>query len=272
MVQSLNIPAFRSSFRVLLFQRSLLRPHFQVSDINEINFKALKAAGCKKIVFDKDNCITAPYEQAVFPSIKKGWSECLKTFGAENIAIFSNSAGSSDDAPDFNDAKSLQSKLDVKVITHGTKKPSGGNTVIDQLNAQPNEIAFVGDRVLTDVVFGNENGFLTIHTQPLSLKNDNVFAIQIRKVENWLIKKSYSSSRASNPRRRQGGTLQPPPFIASLIGTIKHQFSQIKSDREQERKKDDGNDDRRVKGNAKEPPYHPLQKAAVVKFLTYSKM
>ena len=122
MVQSLNIPALRSSFRVLLFQRSLLRPHFQVNSINEINFKALKAAGCKKIVFDKDNCITAPYEKTVFPSLQKGWNECVKTFGAENIAIFSNSAGSSDDAPEFKDALALQSTLDgVKVITHGTK-------------------------------------------------------------------------------------------------------------------------------------------------------
>lgn len=48
------------------------------------------------------------------------------------------------------------------------------------------ELCFVGDRLLTDVVFGNLHGMLTVHTQPLTLKGDNrpaaVFRFLERKV------------------------------------------------------------------------------------------
>lgn len=44
----------------------------------------------------------------------------------------------------------------------------------------------MGDRLLTDVVFGNLHGMLTVHTQPLTLKGDNrpaaVFRFLERKV------------------------------------------------------------------------------------------
>ena len=38
----------------------------------------------------------------------------------------------------------------------------------------------VGDRLLTDVVFGNLHGMLTVHTQPLTLEGDNKVARAIR--------------------------------------------------------------------------------------------
>lgn len=51
---------------------------------------------------------------------------------------------------------------------------------------QLDELCFVGDRLLTDVVFGNLHGMLTVHTQPLTLKGDNrpaaIFRFLERKV------------------------------------------------------------------------------------------
>lgn len=48
------------------------------------------------------------------------------------------------------------------------------------------ELCFVGDRLLTDVVFGNLHGMFTVHTRPLTLKGDNrpaaIFRFLERKV------------------------------------------------------------------------------------------
>jgi len=49
----------------------------------------------------------------------------------------------------------------------------------------------VGDRLLTDVVFGNLHGMLTVHILPLCTgkenKNDNTIAKVIRSVENKIM-------------------------------------------------------------------------------------
>lgn len=53
----------------------------------------------------------------------------------------------------------------------------------------PKRVAFIGDRVLTDMVLANEAGFMSILIdEPLTLKNDNRFAIITRKLEKKLIK------------------------------------------------------------------------------------
>lgn len=54
------------------------------------------------------------------------------------------------------------------------------------LQVRLDELCFVGDRLLTDVVFGNLHGMLTVHTRPLTLEGDNrpaaVFRFLERKV------------------------------------------------------------------------------------------
>ena len=54
------------------------------------------------------------------------------------------------------------------------------------LQVRLDELCFVGDRLLTDVVFGNLHGMLTVHTRPLTLKGDNrpaaIFRFLERKV------------------------------------------------------------------------------------------
>lgn len=104
-------------------------------------------------------------------------------FGPGRVAIFSNSAGacflstptspagqhasrprrprllagSSDDAS-FADARRLSSALGLPVVEHGTKKPAGADALFSHLGHRGREVAFVGDRVLTDIVFGNLHG------------------------------------------------------------------------------------------------------------------
>ena len=55
----------------------------------------------------------------------------------------------------------------------------------------PAQLCMVGDRLLTDVVFGNLHGMLTVHILPLCTgkenKNDNTVAKVVRTVENKIM-------------------------------------------------------------------------------------
>lgn len=52
-----------------------------LTDINSVDFAALKKAGIKGVVFDKDNCLTSPYESTVHPQIKDAVDSCRTVFG-----------------------------------------------------------------------------------------------------------------------------------------------------------------------------------------------
>ncbi|KAG0239183.1 hypothetical protein BGW41_007874 [Actinomortierella wolfii] len=155
MVQSFNLQGIVQAFRVVANPR-LMIPNLVVADIRNINFGELHKAGIKAVAFDKDNCLTRPYSNDLYPPFEEAWKECKQVY-KDKIVIMSNSAGTPDDK-DF----------------------KGG--------IERNEIAFVGDRALTDVVFGNTNGMFSILTrQVVTEQGDNPMAIRIRHMEHRLL-------------------------------------------------------------------------------------
>ncbi|KAI8638820.1 HAD superfamily phosphatase [Parasitella parasitica] len=136
-------------------------PHIIVDDIRQINFRDLKSqAKIKAIGFDKDNCLTAPYVSTIYPLFKEAWIECKDTFSKEN-------------------AQKLEESLGVAVLRHDQKKPSGGQIFKERLAPIPaDQVAFAGDRILTDILFGNRNGNLTIWTRKIiTEEGDNKAAL-----------------------------------------------------------------------------------------------
>lgn len=145
----LNIPGLLVPFH-LVFNPRLVIPHIVVNgnalgainiswilrssaqeDIRQVDFRALKRAGYKGAVFDKDNCIvrdnllelllkaeirqTLPQQDGLVPELQvrlywralvaalltfrqDSWRECREVFGEGNILIVSNSAGTQSDA------------------------------------------------------------------------------------------------------------------------------------------------------------------------------
>ncbi|CAO3606591.1 unnamed protein product [Mucor hiemalis] len=183
MVQSLNLSGIVNVFRVI-WNPSLAMPHIIVNDIRGIHYSNLKTLGnIKAIGFDKDNCLTAPYVSTIHPPFKDAWNTCEETFSKENVVIVSNSAGTNDDAGH------LEKSLGVTVLRHKEKKPAGGEQFKQFLQPiQPKETAFVGDRILTDIVFGNQNGNLTIWVDNvITEEGDNKAALILRRMEYKLI-------------------------------------------------------------------------------------
>ncbi|KAM9992274.1 hypothetical protein ACTFIY_009731 [Dictyostelium cf. discoideum] len=186
MVQSFNIEAIKCLKHVFL-NRSLIIPHLEVKDIRNINFQSLHDRGFKGVLFDKDNTLTEPYKNEIYNPYKESLNKCLEIFGNDNVVIISNSAGSSDDAPNFEKANQIEKSLGIKVLKHNTKKPDGIDSVKNHFKTDPKNLIMIGDRYLTDILFGNLYGMLTIYTHPITFIGDNFFVKLIRNKERQIV-------------------------------------------------------------------------------------
>ncbi|KAF8886025.1 mitochondrial PGP phosphatase-domain-containing protein [Infundibulicybe gibba] len=165
----LNIPGLLVPFHLLINPRLIL-PHLTIQDVRQLDFQALKRAGYRGAVFDKDNCLTLPHKDGLVPELET-WIECLETFGPGNVLVVSNSAGSRDD-PGGLQAESVSHALGAPVLHHASPKPaySCAALISRYFAALPrplraDELVVVGDRVFTDVVLANrmrdrKRGFL----------------------------------------------------------------------------------------------------------------
>ena len=178
--------------------------HFTACNLfmnTDVNYQALRDhCGVKAVMFDKDNTLTAPYENDLHPRARVGLQAALDVFGRENVAILSNSAGTDDD-PGFVDGKEIEEALGIAVIKHSDKKPGGLDEVMQHFPniSDPSQLCMVGDRLLTDVVFGNLHGMLTVHILPLCSgkenRRDNKVAKVVRIIENKIMYGSWWGGR-----------------------------------------------------------------------------
>jgi phosphatidylglycerophosphatase GEP4 len=202
MVQSINTKAIWT-LATIVRRPSLLVPQLSVATVSDIDYVALREKhGIRAVVYDKDHTLTAPYvDDRIHPAAQRGLSQAEAVFGRSNIAILSNSAGTDDDV-DHVAARTIEASLHIAVIRHAEKKPGGLSEVLRHFNSSsgtaidPRDICIVGDRILTDVVFGNLHGMYTIHTQALPLvvddtsgnhDQDNWTARILRPIENALL-------------------------------------------------------------------------------------
>ncbi|KAI0056141.1 hypothetical protein BV25DRAFT_1814552 [Artomyces pyxidatus] len=141
-----------------LFNPRLLLPSLTVRDIRQLDFAALRRAGYRGAIFDKDNCLTLPHHDKLVPELTDAWAECQDAFGAQNLLIVSNSAGTAKD-PGQLQADSVTHHLRAPVLLHSSPKPSytcaqAVRSYFSSLPSPlaPHELVVVGDRMFTDVV------------------------------------------------------------------------------------------------------------------------
>ncbi|KDO26195.1 HAD superfamily phosphatase [Saprolegnia parasitica CBS 223.65] len=192
MVKGLNLTGVTQFVSAVLKSPKLLVPHLSVKDINDIPFAKLHALGFKGVVFDKDNTLTVPYKREIVPRVQDAVNDCQSVFGYDRVLIFSNSAGSSDDAPAFTHASETEDSLRMKVLCHGTKKPNGIEALTSELQVAPHELVMVGDRYSTDVLFGNSNGMLTIRTEQLDKSGESMLNLTMQAIENSIVGRLYA--------------------------------------------------------------------------------
>ena len=204
MVQWFNWPGIKLFFKVIA-KPELARPSLHVKSINKVHWDTLiKESNIRAVVLDKDNTFAAPYGLKVHSSLENAMEKMIDVFSLNNIAVLSNSAGTLDDI-EYKEAKIVEENTKLKVIIHNEKKPGGGsidvlnhfeqefnakkkkkNKINDDNNNETlkcEEIAMVGDRILTDVVYGNVNNMYTILVDPITEENDDKVAKMMRRLE-----------------------------------------------------------------------------------------
>lgn len=186
--QRFNLQGIVSSVKVVAEEPQLALPHAGVPDIRWVDWSELRKRGFRGVVFDKDNTITVPYVLAHWPPLSPSIQQCKAVFGEDNVAVFSNSAGLLEFDPDGSKARVLEGQIGIKVIRHTMKKPAGNAVEIEKhFGCSASMLVMVGDRHLTDIVYGNRNGFLTILTKPLSVVDEPFIIRQVRKIEECLV-------------------------------------------------------------------------------------
>mmetsp|Transcript_1330 Transcript_1330/g.2156 ORF Transcript_1330/g.2156 Transcript_1330/m.2156 type:complete len:96 (+) Transcript_1330:166-453(+) len=83
--------------------------------------------------------------------------------------------------------------MGIPVIVHKQKKPACLEEVLFHFSqslgtpVQPHEICVVGDRLLTDVVFANRYGLLSVLVSPINAFKDHPIATLLRFMERQLL-------------------------------------------------------------------------------------
>ncbi|KAF5840080.1 mitochondrial PGP phosphatase-domain-containing protein [Dunaliella salina] len=183
--------------------RQLVMPHLSVSTIASINWAALRAAGFKGVVFDKDNTLSQPYAMEVDPRLTASLAECVHEFGGgRSVALYSNSAGLEQYDPQGEEARALEAALGIAVMRHREKKPAGGKEEVEaHFGCEAYELLMVGDRFLTDVVFGNRHGMMTIRPEPLTTQNEPLGVRLARRAENYFVAR-WAAAGVQAPKHR----------------------------------------------------------------------
>ncbi|KGG52363.1 hypothetical protein DI09_181p40 [Mitosporidium daphniae] len=188
--QNFNLDGLLYAFGNIWRLPSLLRPRLVVKDISSITLCMLRDdLKLKGIVFDKDNCLTIPYQDSVDQRVEERVREIAHHF---ECIIVSNGAGGPDD---FATEPRVRYHWHPHFIT-----PSQGCRKLDsnvleaclwrgyQSSIRPDEIAIIGDRLFTDIFMANYSGMVGILTHPLNGGEDPLSVKLVRQLEAFFLK------------------------------------------------------------------------------------
>jgi HAD superfamily phosphatase (TIGR01668 family) len=155
-------------------------PDIYQKSIYTVNYKKLKLCGIKCIIFDVDNTLESI---SVFkPSRKvKDLIEKLKDMGFR-VVIMSNS--------NRKRLTPFKEMLEVDCSASSKKPlPWKFRKVLKEYKYKVDEVAIIGDQLVTDIFGGNRIGITTILVNPISSK-DKFMTHITRFMENIIIKKA----------------------------------------------------------------------------------
>lgn len=157
----------------------ILYPNIYLANVKEITLELLNKNNIKGLLLDVDNTLI-DFDLKILEGAKE-WINNLKENNIK-LCILSNTNK-------IEKVKMVAKELEIPYINFA-KKPfkKGFKKGIELLNLQPNQIAVVGDQVMTDVLGGNRMKMFTILTKPLGKKD--IFITRVKRpFENIIIKR-----------------------------------------------------------------------------------
>ncbi|EIW72653.1 hypothetical protein M231_06553 [Tremella mesenterica] len=113
----------------------LLRPDIRVPSIAHVDFRALRKLGFNAVVIDKDNCLTLPQNDDLYPPLEEAWKELKRSFDPGRVLLVSNSAGTKKD-PSGLAAECVTRSLRAPILLHPTPKPACAPLIIQYFRGQ----------------------------------------------------------------------------------------------------------------------------------------
>ena len=145
----------------------LFLPDIYQKNIHKIPYQSLKKQGIKCLVFDLDNTLGLISDTKV-PSDTKKLILSLK----KDFMVFISTNNSKDRIKHYLD------ELEIEGVFYSLKPSRRGLRYISKkYNFQKNEIAMIGDQVITDILSGNRFGCCTILVEPLGVKDLKITAL-----------------------------------------------------------------------------------------------
>lgn len=156
-------------------------PTKYAKNIKSIDYKSLSEQGIKALFFDLDNTIIS-YDINIIPDEIKLFLEELSV--VFKIVVVSNSRRKRVDL-------ATSTLLDIPFV-HFSRKPLkfGFKKALKIVNEQVENVALIGDQIMTDIYGGNRMKFReVILVFPVKKRSDHFFTRINRRIENRIIKK-----------------------------------------------------------------------------------
>ena len=140
---------------------SKFKPRMYYKSIFDINYDLLKKKGIKVLIFDLDNTIMTVDEDLPRDDVVKLIKELSNDF---TVFIASNNLKER--------VRRIGDKLGVHAF-YLVRKPSNRikKLLLNKCTVQMNEVAIIGDQIMTDILMGNRLCMYTILVDPLGEKD-----------------------------------------------------------------------------------------------------
>ena len=163
-------------------------PDFLFSNLTDIDADFFK--GAQLIIFDLDNTLVFSegrpgVPSGSYPGYPETKKEIIDWFHKINSRYKCTCL--SNNRAIFDRKEKISKLLNCQMFLSRHKKPFKRlfREIKEKYNFENDKVFVVGDRIFTDILFGNLNGAKTILVKPLG-KKENIFIKIIRKVE-WLV-------------------------------------------------------------------------------------
>ena len=156
-----------------------LRPDQQVDSVAEIDARALYDRGVRAIAFDADQTLCRFHGMGIHDRLLAN-IKVMRGLFADRLCIISNCTDRR--------REELIEHFPLHVVPASKRKPSPEpyREAERHFDVPPEEWAFVGDRVLTDIVGANRAGWHSILVSPLAPETDPWFIAMARAYERLL--------------------------------------------------------------------------------------
>ncbi|MCY4529667.1 MAG: YqeG family HAD IIIA-type phosphatase [Chloroflexi bacterium] len=170
-------------FSEALPNRSEIRPDQQVDSIADIDARALYDRGIRAIAFDADQTLCRFHGMGIHERLLMN-IEVMRGLFADRLCIISNCTDTR--------RQELIEHFPLYVVPVRKRKPSPlpYREAERHFDVPPEQWAFVGDRILTDIVGANRAGWHSILVPPLVPETDPWFIALMRSYER-LLRRAY---------------------------------------------------------------------------------